>query len=138
MKNFKDQINAINNINEIDDIIQDLDNRRFELTQEQAKQDKEKLKVLIGLCFIDENGNYCKITDVPTEQITSRNYIYDRSKFPIICIDVYTYEIHHKYIYGSSLANAIDPVKYFNSSYKTCTIEEFNSAVDQITNQIKG
>ena len=135
-------INEIKNkIDQIDDQIDDLNNERFRLEQQTVKLEQNKLKCLIGKCFIygKATPKYCKVVSVPRSFFTaSGRFEFNPYQIPIIELDTNDEfgEIFRTTIYSQAV-NSDDPIKTFEEEYTPCSSKDFDTKLNEITNKIK-
>lgn len=123
---------------ELDAKVKELENQKFALSKEVIKEDQEKLRPLVGLCFtkyIGEYKKYYKVIDVPHEHYLG-NTKYDPFMIPVIELSNQSLTIKHTEIHSRAV-EADDPVKFFKKEYKLCTEKQFNTQLDKITKRIK-
>ena len=68
-------------LREIDDQIQELRNKRYELEKQDIMNFKEQAKANVGRCFRNEN-HYIKIIGIPQEVYTKTGIEFDRYNYP--------------------------------------------------------
>lgn len=126
-------MNTEDRIDEIDEQIQDLRNKRFYLSKQLMAEQQEKLKVLVGACVI-KKGTVYKVIDVPQEQMLSVGFEFNPYQIPVVVLEDDTID---KTTLFSRAVNFDDPLKQFYEEYQTCTKDHFNRKLESIVEKLK-
>lgn len=130
--------NKINELKEriyaISDEIQDLRNESYELEHQLMTLQQEKLKVLVGICFVN-SGDICRVVDVPQEQMHTTHFSFNPYQIPVVRLGKNT--ISRTTVFSRAV-DADDPKEQFLKEHQTCTQNHFNKKLQSITETLGG
>ncbi len=118
-------------IAEIDDKLQELHNRRYDLTDKLHMTLQEKLKCTVGIC-LKKGEKYYKITGVPEPYFaTDCKRYFNEYRLPALVIDTEDKEIFKDTIFTHA-ADADDPVEQLYNEYEKCSESELSTVLHDI------
>lgn len=118
-------------IDEIDDKIQELHNRRYNLTDKLQVALQEKLKCTVDIC-LKKGEKYYKITGVPEPYFTTDcKRHFNEYRLPVLIIDTETKEIYQDTLFTHA-AYADDPVVQLYNEYEKCSGSELSTVLHGI------
>ena len=130
--------NKINELKEriyaISDEIQDLRNESYELEHQLMALQQEKLKVLVGICFVN-SGDVCRVVDAPQEQMHTTHFSFNPYQIPVVRLGKDT--ISRTTVFSRAV-DADDPKEQFLKEHQTCTQNHFNKKLQSITDTLGG
>lgn len=118
----------------ISDEIQDLRNESYGLEKELMALQQEKLKVLVGLCFVD-GKDVCKVIDVPQEKKFTVHFDFNPYQIPVVRLGKDT--ISRTTVFSVAV-DTDDPKEQFLKEHQTCTQNHFNKKLQSITETLGG
>lgn len=130
----------------LDEEMHSYSNKLRELKQEEYDIYQEKGRQLVGLCFINNAGNYCKVVDVPERSTISSTPHVNPFQIPVFVIgdpkDASQVEVDEKlpFYYDEVYSKAItcvDTIGRFKEDYHEITQEEFNKAFKKTLESFK-
>ena len=121
----------------IDDQILELRNKRYKLSKKLMVEQQEKLRVLVGVCFMHA-GKFYKIIDVPQEELSLSHFAFNPYQLPVLVIDGDTIEEDTLFSHAVSYN---DPLKQLQGEYGIADqVEEtakFELALDSLVERLK-
>ena len=125
-------------IDQLDDQIQELNNKRSILAKQLMQEQQEKLKVLVGVCFCHK-GKFYKIVDVPQHEMSYNfNYSFNPYQLPVVVL------AGNDLVEDTIFSHAVlydDPLKRLQAEYGFADqkeeIAKFDLALNDFVNRLR-
>jgi len=129
-------------IREIDRQMTALRQERYALEKELIKERQEKLRVAVGLCYKDLNGNLLRIIDVPQVNLTKTGHDFNPYQIPVLKLPLKSnFEYDLIGIEDDTMAtravDSEDVVAYLDSGFERIPPEKFEKELERRFEKIR-